>query len=492
MDLTELKGALAREYLRVSYDSSGRAKSTNQQHADNDKAMSRNGLTLGEYYDDVSVSASRYSKKARGGYEELIEDLRTRAFGAKVLVLWESSRGSRRVGEWVTLIDLCEDNAVYIYVTTHSRFYDASNPRDRRSLQEDAVDSEYESAKMSHRIKRDLEAEAYEGKAPSRPAFGHPRRIQVDGERRWLDQAVIDRERKAVAGLYEGLLAGRKLVAMAAELHEQGFRSPRDNPITSHTVRHILYNPRNIAQRWFKGEYVADMGGEPIVSEEVYQAAVQVLQDPARRTNKKGTTLRWLGSGLFLCGTCDDGTWVRVTYASGRRKPGGGREQVRRYRCSVVGHNNREAEPIEQYVLQYVAEILRTRTVAQLLGDSADSETLQELHNDATALRHKLDNLGAEYAEGVLTRGQLKTATDRLKARLAEIDEQLADAGRNNALVELLREANPADRFLNAELDRQRTFIDSVCSVTILPNLSGRHYTGTVADNLRITLRSAE
>jgi len=38
--------------------------------------------------------------------------------------------------------------------TTHGRTYDPANPRDRRMLQEDAVDSEYETAKLSMRAKR--------------------------------------------------------------------------------------------------------------------------------------------------------------------------------------------------------------------------------------------------------------------------------------------------------------------------------------------------
>lgn len=43
-------------------------------------------------------------------------------------MIWESGRGIRRVGDWT---------------------YDPANSRDRRSLLEDAVDGEYEPAKIS-------------------------------------------------------------------------------------------------------------------------------------------------------------------------------------------------------------------------------------------------------------------------------------------------------------------------------------------------------
>ncbi|MEO7194767.1 MAG: hypothetical protein ABIZ05_08090 [Pseudonocardiaceae bacterium] len=55
---------------------------------------------LGEdSYRDESVSASRFSRKVRGGFDALIVDLEADRFGAQVLMIWESSRSSRRVGE---------------------------------------------------------------------------------------------------------------------------------------------------------------------------------------------------------------------------------------------------------------------------------------------------------------------------------------------------------------------------------------------------------
>src|SRR6266567_7515713 len=152
MTTTQLKG---REYLRVSQDRSGRARSVEEQHDDNLKAAEAHGFSInGEAYSDVSLSASRYATKVRGDFGRLLADLGHGRFGADVLVLWESSRGSRKVGEWVTLIELCETAGVRIHVTTHGRTYDPGNARDRRSMLEDAVDSAYQSDKASDAIQR--------------------------------------------------------------------------------------------------------------------------------------------------------------------------------------------------------------------------------------------------------------------------------------------------------------------------------------------------
>ncbi|MGH3528719.1 MAG: recombinase family protein, partial [Pseudonocardiaceae bacterium] len=130
----------ARDYLRVSLDRSGRARSLEEQHADHAQVATEHGWTLGESYRDESVSASRYSRKTRDDFARLVADLENGQFGAQVLMIWESSRGSRRVGEWVKLLELCEQRSVSIHVVTHHRTYDPANGRDRRSLLEDAVD----------------------------------------------------------------------------------------------------------------------------------------------------------------------------------------------------------------------------------------------------------------------------------------------------------------------------------------------------------------
>ena len=119
-------------------------------------------------YRDDNRSASRYARRDREAFAQLITDLEHNTFDADILVIWESSRGSRRTGEWVNLIELCEMRKVRIFVTTHARDYDPTNARDRRSMLEDAVDSEYESAKTSERLRRSTRAAAERVLCPQR------------------------------------------------------------------------------------------------------------------------------------------------------------------------------------------------------------------------------------------------------------------------------------------------------------------------------------
>ena len=206
----------AREYLRVSLDRSGRERSNEEQHDDNVAAADEHGWRLGTPYRDTG-SASRHSK-SRDDFDRLIGDLESRQFGAQLLVLWESSRGSRQVGEWVKLIELCERRGVRIAVTTHGpRIYDPANPRDRRSLLEDAVDSEYESSKMSLRIKRASAASAAAGRPHGVAPFGY-RRVHDESTGKLVGQEIEPLEAAIVVEMFERIAAGDSLRGLACDL----------------------------------------------------------------------------------------------------------------------------------------------------------------------------------------------------------------------------------------------------------------------------------
>ena len=199
---TEGKTTTGREYLRVSLDRSGRARSIEEQHDDNQAAAEARGVTLGKPYQDKSVSASRYSSKIRDGFGQLLVDLEKGRFAADELWVWESSRGSRKVGEWVTLIELCEQRRIKIHVVTHGRTYDPGNSRDRRSLLEDAVDSEYESGKISVRLKRAAAANAAAGKPHGRAPYGYRRRYD-ERTRKMIAQEPDPIEAPVIRELFE-------------------------------------------------------------------------------------------------------------------------------------------------------------------------------------------------------------------------------------------------------------------------------------------------
>lgn len=298
----------ARPYLRVSYDRSGRERSNDDQLQDADED-SRGRWALLEPYSDVG-SASRYAKRTRGDFQQLIADLSKGTFGAEMLVLWESSRGSRKVGEWVELLDLCDERHVFIRVTSHNRTYDPSNPRDRRTLLEDAVDSEYESGKTSLRVRRDLKANAKAGRPHGRMPYGYKLApITVDG-RIELVRVIDDDEAEMVRDLFKRIIRGDSLTSISRDWNE----SKVPTKVTSkgksgrqwynRGLVNMVRNKTYIGVRVHNGtEYPGTW--DPIVNEEDFHAANTALDLRVRRHGRKSRRT-WLNT-VAVCGECESG-----------------------------------------------------------------------------------------------------------------------------------------------------------------------------------------
>jgi DNA invertase Pin-like site-specific DNA recombinase len=247
--------AIAREYLRVSVDKSGRERSPEEQHDDNERAAEANGWALGEPYRDVG-SASRYANGGNGtvrpGFDRLVADLERGRFGAGVLVLWEASRGSRRLSEWARFIETCEAAGVRIHVTTHQRTYDVSNARDRRTLQEDGTDSEYESAKTSARARRASAAAAAEGRPHGRVPYGFRRRYNPD-DGKLAAQEIEPVEAAVVRELFDRLEWGHSLRAIARDLETRGIRSRGGKVFSPEHLRSLAVADAYRAKRTHRG-----------------------------------------------------------------------------------------------------------------------------------------------------------------------------------------------------------------------------------------------
>jgi DNA invertase Pin-like site-specific DNA recombinase len=230
-------------------------------------------------------------------------------------VLWESSRGSRRVGEWITLVELCEERGVVIFVTTHGRDYDPSNPRDRRSLLEDAVDSEYESAKASERIRRDVRSAAENGRPHGKHLYGY-RRVYDDLTRTLLRVEPEPEQARIVQEAAQRVLAGETFYSIAKRFNERGVppRRPafseqrRKLGWTPSAIKQMLTMPAYAGKRQHRGEVVSDSVWPALIDPGVWEKRLVPLLNSRKRTND--WPARHLLTGIAVCGIC--GANVRV------------------------------------------------------------------------------------------------------------------------------------------------------------------------------------
>ncbi len=351
----------------------------------------------------------------------------------------------RRLSDLETLIVRCEKASVR--VATVSGDLDLSTDAGRLVGRILSSVAQGEVERKSTRQKRAALQAAEAGKPPARRAFG------------FTNGGHHPTEAPALVELYDKVLAGATMVAATRWLNEQGHRTTTGRRWDRSSVRKMLCNPRNAGLRAHRGTVVAAGTWEPIVAEEVWRATVEKVANPARRTNPANAR-RWLGGGLYRC-HC--GARVRVNYSDHR---------TRVYQCQASAHLSRTADPIDQVIEAVVVARLRRDDLADLLA--VEAPDAGPLRSEAATLRLRLDQQAADYADGMLTARQLHQATERTTAKLAAVEQALADAGRGTRLGPLLSAADPGTAWLGADIPTRQAVIDTLAVVTVLPGSPGR------------------
>lgn len=459
--------------MRVSYDRSGRERSQNEQHEDNERACARWGIKLGAPYREAgSKSASRYARKARDDFARLLEDLSAGRFGASVLVVWESSRGSRKVGEWVTLIELCEEHGVTIFVTTHEREYDPSNARDRRSLLEDAVDSEYESSKISARARRASAANAAAGRPHGPCGFGFVRRYD-ERTRQLIAQEPHPDEAPLIRELFDRLKSGHSLRSIALDWQERGVVNDSGRPFSASHLRTLALTPAYAgirvhdpqgrrtgrrAPRLQPGVEQVEAMWPALVSKADFLAVQQFLTDPKRRTSRPGRAKHLL-SLIAKCDVCRG--FVSITM---RRKESG------EYQCNH-GHVRCDKAELEKIAEAAVLEYLAKPDVhPNLARDEAADAELARVCQDLDAVRAELDLLRQEVATGRLSVAFGVAAEPQMLARISELETRKRELTTPSALHALITPGvDVRDRWLEMPMSARR----EVMRLLLRPNAVG-------------------
>ncbi|WP_411090835.1 recombinase family protein [Streptomyces sp. 049-1] len=418
-------GQVAREYRRLS-DAKG-GTSLEDQGVDNGDAADDQGWTLGEPYIDDGLSASRYARRRRDDFEQLVDDMRSgptgrdSRFGADILMLWESSRGSRRVGEWVSFIELCEEKFVKIWVTTHERLYDPANGRDRKALIDDAVDSEYESYKTHRRVTRTTPKEARKGRPHGRAPIGlMPKYDAATGK---LLTWVEDPARSMIPKqLFEMLEAGHTFNHIERVFAQRGYLNLSGRPLTHGHLRRLAIMHSYAGLRSHKGT-IYPGAWDGIVSETRFWNVYRRVTDTSRLTTTASKPSHALTAAL-MCSRCD-------IHPSARQEKG--RKPV--YRCKRCGQKIQK-EPVDDLIigqpgdLGILLEYLARRDIYDVLKSPGSSNaTVLELEAELAKARAERDELreakGSTVAEVLILANSL-SAKDAEVADLEERQRQLS------------------------------------------------------------------
>lgn len=412
---------LGREYRRVSVDRSGVASSPHEQGVANGLEAARWGIAVGVHYEDVNRSASRYATKDREDFERLIGDLRADTFGAQYLILWESSRGSRKVSEWCLLIELLEERKVKVLVTEHHRIYDPSNSRDWRSLMDDAVDSEYESRKTSGRTNRGQGERAALGRPHGKIPFGYrrtydPNTGRLVGQESHPDQAPI------IFELFDRIRKGHSFRAICKDFAARGVERHSGGAFTQTHLRTLALNPayagirvhspgrksghealgedatRNVAQ-W-----------EAIVPMDLWLAVQRIISAPERKTWRPGRDSHFL-SGFVRCDAC--GAPVAAKTRHGRNL----------YCCNAKGDSQVDRAELDDLAERAILAFLGRSDHLDVLNRPVDTAELARVRVKLAEARAEWDDLGDSGISAALAARKEPAILARIKElEIAEDD----------------------------------------------------------------------
>lgn len=452
-------------YCRISRDPEGERAGVERQETDCRALAERLGYAVTDVYTENDVGASTRSRKARPEYAAMLARARAGSYAA--VLAYSNSRLTRRPREVEDLLELAERHGVAIR-TCVSGDWDLSTADGRAVARTIAAWDGAEAERISERVKRARLASATAGKVtPSRRRFGY----SPDGS------DLVTREAVAIRDAYAAVLAGASLLGVAKQWTREGFpmtQGPRPGSARAArgatgwdpaSVRAVLDNPRNAGLSVYHGEVVGVGDWPAIVSVETWQAMHAKLA--ARKTGRVTHRL-YLLTGVARCVVCGatmragtNGDGTRPTYVCSARHEG-----------RKVAHVTRKTEPVDNYVSALVVERLARPDARDLLIDH-ERPDVEGLRDEAQTIRARLDSIASEFADGVLTASQLRTLTERLRANLAAVEGQLADAGRVDVLGPLVGAEDVAAAWDALDMDRRRAIVSLLMDVTIMRTRQG-------------------
>jgi len=403
-------------YLRISRDSEKVGRGIARQLSECTALAERDGLDIIATFEDNDISASRFAKKVRPSFEEMMT--RAEAGEFDTLLAWDVDRLMRRPSDGERIISAHEKHK--INVRTVFDTVDLASPNGTMFLRIKVAVAAQESDLKAARVKAAHQQRLAEGKPISgRTPFGWKK----GGLK--LNPAEADAVREGVAHV----LGGGSVSALQRRWNDAGLLGPTGKPWTAASVKKTLRRWRNAGVVEHKGEPL-DVPSqiEPIVSRddlEALRARLVLMPDPQGRPVAKS----WL-SGVMLCGVCrakmlprkgyySCSTSTERTRAADTERHVAIKKEIAEEWVEVEIYNAAKKTPLNAPEVKQVREA-EEEIVSLLAQRTAATELLLLPGVDATTIRKRLAALATEIERAEAQRLKYRTASSEA-ARLSRL-----------------------------------------------------------------------
>lgn len=399
-------------YVRISDDREGEGLGIERQEADCRALAARLGLDVVAFYpeNDVGASERTAKHKVRTMYAAMLDDARAEKF--KYILAYSNSRLTRRVREYLDLIDLYKSHGTEIR-TVVSGEHNLATADGRAVALTLATWDAAEAERISERIKRANLQKAMEGK----PGVQHRRLFgfEADARTHRADEVALIRE------AVNDLLTGASITTIRKRWQSEGVLTTDGKSDWGWTpVHRVLLGWKTAGVRSLNGEPLYDGDGniimgdwEPIISMEDREAALAKLEQRSRRGVKEG---KWLLSGLMKCGICKGNLYgqrdeppTRSTYGCNSGK--------------TSNHLSINALRVEELVSREVFEYVFARTYRGL-DVAPETESVWPKEAELAALAERIDELMEAHAKHQLPGDVVFPQVTKLSDQRAELRKE--------------------------------------------------------------------
>lgn len=500
MNTTSSQSVRAAIYLRISLDREMDGLAIERQREDCENLARYRRWDVMETYVDQSISASDKTKK-RPAYERMVADYEAGLLDA--IVCYDLDRLTRQPRELEDWIDRAESRGLLL--VTANGDADLSTDGGRMYARIKAAVARAEVERKGARQSRAHVQRARQGRPPKGV---RPLGYTTSGE-------VVPHEAEVVRAIYAAFLRGDSLQGIARALSgtqvdgegagvphlplhsrtivlERNVRReaegkaprpvPEDRPWSASTVLGILRNPRYAGysvytskdtrrqeagesrRKALRDNLVKDENGElvrgqwePIIAADQWWTVQNLLDDPARVTNRSGSTVRkHLGAGLYRCGVCREPVRTRSIY----------------YSCKA-GHLNRTRDAIDDFVRSLVVARLERKDLRRR-KKQADPEVKDAFSERIAQQRARIARAERDYDAEIIEGSDLARIRKAARAEIERLEAERLASGTGLVLGPILGVDDPVQAFLDAPMALQRTLIDTLMVVTLRRTKQGK------------------